>query len=171
MGSDVPNSALAVIRVTPKLTMVQTFFLEKSGRSPTYKANSDALVDTIMRKLSTTSANEIDGRLSDALRNFLFDEGQDLAGRNIFRGRDIGVPTYAGLAKCFGIKPDFKVPSPRKTPWFDHVALRPRAHTVPLLATRLRRTTIQMWLLQQSCQHVFNFQLVHYRRELSKAWL
>ena len=95
---------------------MQRFFLENFGSSPTYKANSDQLVDTIMRKLSTTSANEIDGKLSDALRNFLFNDGEDLAGRNIFRGRDIGLPTYAGLAKCFGITPDSKVQPPCHPP-------------------------------------------------------
>eukprot|EP00892_Ulva_mutabilis_P008880 jgi/Ulvmu1/6364/UM290_0001.1 len=58
--------------------------------------------------LPEVTANEIDGRLSDALRNFLFgrSEGQDLAGRNIFRSRELGLPTYAGMAECFGITPD-----------------------------------------------------------------
>eukprot|EP00892_Ulva_mutabilis_P005142 jgi/Ulvmu1/29/UM001_0030.1 len=61
-----------------------------------------------MSALSTTTANEIDGRLSDALRNLLFgrSEGQDLAGRNIFRSRELGLPTYADMAECFGITPD-----------------------------------------------------------------
>lgn len=94
---------------------MQDFFLDISGsaNSPqvTYKSNSDSLLTEIMQKLSTTTANEIDGKLSDALRNDLFGhgEGEDLAGRNIFRGRDLGIPTYAGLAECFGIKHDAKV--------------------------------------------------------------
>ena len=74
----------------------------------TYKADAESNIANIMSKLSTTSANEIDGRLSDALRNFLFgrDEAQDLAGRNIFRGRELGVPTYEGMAECYGTTPD-----------------------------------------------------------------
>ena len=64
-----------------------------------------------MLQLSTTSANEIDGKLSDALRDFLFgrDMGEDLAGRNIFRGRELGVPTYGGVAQCFGTPVDTTV--------------------------------------------------------------
>ena len=90
---------------------VQSFFLEHGGTfdapSVTYKDDAESILSNIMLQLSTTKANEIDGRLSDALRNFLFgrDEGQDLAGRNIFRGRDLGIPTYAGLAECFGTTP------------------------------------------------------------------
>ena len=91
---------------------MQTFFLDTvgpdGGPAVTYKANAEINIANIMSKLSTTRANEIDGKLSDALRNFLFghDEAQDLAGRNIFRGRELGVPTYEGMAKCYGTTPD-----------------------------------------------------------------
>lgn len=92
---------------------VQTFFLDNSGSgsrpSVAYKDNADAMVSNIMQQLSTSSANEIDGKLSDALRNMLFDLGEDLAGRNIFRGRDLGLPTYAGLAECYGTTPNAQV--------------------------------------------------------------
>ena len=97
------------------LAEVQDFFLDKSGPvdSPmvTYKADAEDRLCNIMEGLATTRANEIDGKLSDALRNFLFgrSEGEDLAGRNIFRGRDLGVPTYGGLAECYGLKPNAKV--------------------------------------------------------------
>ena len=94
---------------------MQTFYLQQTG-SPaapavTYKASAEADITSIMMKLSTTKANEIDGKLSDALRNELFgrSEGQDLAGRNIFRGRELGLPTYAGLAECYGTTPDAQV--------------------------------------------------------------
>eukprot|EP00892_Ulva_mutabilis_P005801 jgi/Ulvmu1/3593/UM017_0005.1 len=62
---------------------------------------------------------EIDGRLSDALRNFLFgrSEGQDLAGRNIFRSRELGLPTYAGMAECFGITPDATIEAETPDAW------------------------------------------------------
>lgn len=94
---------------------MQKFFLDMTGpgSAPTvrYKASAEGNLKSIMTKLSTTSANEIDGKLSDALRNVLFghSEAQDLAGRNIFRGRDLGMPTYAGMAQCFGTVPDSTV--------------------------------------------------------------
>ena len=91
----------------------EDFYLVKSGppSAPTATFRDDAEQDfsDIMQALSTTPANEIDGKLSDALRNLLFAEGEDLAGRNIFRGRELGLPTYAGMAECFGVSPDATV--------------------------------------------------------------
>eukprot|EP00892_Ulva_mutabilis_P005677 jgi/Ulvmu1/3481/UM160_0003.1 len=90
----------------------ESFFLQISGTddapSVTLKPSAAQDIDDIFTALATTPANEIDGKLSDTLRDFLFGvgEGEDLAGRNIFRGRELGVPTYAGLAECFGIEPD-----------------------------------------------------------------
>lgn len=94
---------------------MQAFFLDRSGTnakpSRTYKATAERDISNIMLQLSTTKANEVDGKLSNALRNFLFgpDDGEDLAGRNIFRGRELGVPTYGGLAECFGLRPNARV--------------------------------------------------------------
>jgi len=34
---------------------------------------------------------------------------EDLVGRNIFRSREVNLPTYAGLAECFGVTPDAQV--------------------------------------------------------------
>eukprot|EP00892_Ulva_mutabilis_P006210 jgi/Ulvmu1/3961/UM180_0001.1 len=98
-------------------------FLERSGPagfpSMTYRSNADATLTDIMLQLSTTAANEIDGRLSDALRNVLFGAsmGEDLAGRNIFRGRELGVPTYGGVAECFGMPVDATVEAETPDLW------------------------------------------------------
>ena len=98
---------------------MQSFFLEAEdtadGPAVNFRAGADAILDDLVSALATSSANELDGRVSDALRNNLFGlaEGQDLVGRNIFRSRDVALPTYAGLAECFGITPDVTVrPSP-----------------------------------------------------------
>ena len=91
----------------------EDFYLVRSGppSAPTATFREDAEQDftDIMQALSTTPANEIDGKLSNALRNFLFGAGEDLAGRNIFRARELGLPTYAGISECFGITPDATV--------------------------------------------------------------
>ena len=59
-----------------------------------------------MQECADNISNEIDGRFSDALRNTLFGEfGEDLASRNLFRGREVGIEGYSGLARCFGIEP------------------------------------------------------------------
>eukprot|EP00892_Ulva_mutabilis_P008155 jgi/Ulvmu1/5711/UM024_0060.1 len=90
----------------------ESFFLQISGAgnapSVTLKPSAAQDLDDMVTALAETPANEIDGKLSNTLRDMLFGvgEGEDLAGRNIFRGRELGVPTYAGLAECFGIEPD-----------------------------------------------------------------
>eukprot|EP00892_Ulva_mutabilis_P006211 jgi/Ulvmu1/3962/UM180_0002.1 len=88
----------------------EEFYLRKSGPTSdptiTYRNDAEQVFTDIKQALSTTRANEADGKLSNALRNMLLSQGEDLAGRNIFRGRDIGVPTYGGVAQCFGLTPD-----------------------------------------------------------------
>ena len=108
LGHDLIPNAVGGIDIADAFN-AENFFTVRSGSasspSVTYRPNAEALLSDIMLQLSTNAANEIDGQLSDALRNFLFgrDMGEDLAGRNIFRGRDLGVPTYGGVAECFGI--------------------------------------------------------------------
>eukprot|EP00892_Ulva_mutabilis_P003698 jgi/Ulvmu1/16/UM001_0017.1 len=101
----------------------EDFFFDRTGTMEepevTYKDGAEADIANIMTKLSTTTANEVDGKLSDALRNLLFgrSDAEDLAGRNIFRGRELGIPTYAGLAKCFGLEYDATVEAETPDPW------------------------------------------------------
>lgn len=95
-----------------------------AGPAITFNAESENLIDSLMSNLASSPANELDGQVSDALRNTLFGRktpdnpmgGQDLVGRNIFRSRDVSLPTYAGLARCFGITPDAQVRMPRMAP-------------------------------------------------------
>ena len=70
-------------------------------------AGANARMDALLAAAGAHVANEIDGRISDALRNTLFGAfGEDLAARNIFRGRDVGVPWYKDIARCHGVEPD-----------------------------------------------------------------
>lgn len=92
---------------------MQAFFTDAGGTldapTLTLKPDAEQRLTRIIAGLSTTPCKEFDGKMSDALRNMLFAAGQDLAGRNIFRAREIGVPDYAGLAQCFGVPPDATV--------------------------------------------------------------
>ena len=57
----------------------------------------------MFRNAAFSLANEIDGKFSDTLRNFLFGTVlEDLFSRNIFRGRDMAVPQYDELTACYG---------------------------------------------------------------------
>lgn len=55
-------------------------------------------------------AAERDGKFSDSLRNILFGPtngtafGEDLACRNIYRGRDLGYASWAALQECWGTR-------------------------------------------------------------------
>lgn len=98
------------------------FFLEDdnspnphpSGKK--YRDDSDDDIDDMMRAVAQESAAELDGKMSNGLRNILFGPlvvkdgipsgAEDLCTRNIYRGRDLHLPSYAGLARCYGIEPN-----------------------------------------------------------------
>lgn len=88
-----------------------------------FKNSAGKDIDHIFQDLATTECMEFDGKLSGALRNNLFMQKHDLAGRNIYRGRDLGIPTYAGLARCFGVDPhqDVRPHSTRTAPLCDDI--------------------------------------------------
>ena len=62
-----------------------------------YKPDAGAHLDHILGTLATTEASEMDGKMSNALRNILFGDSfqEDLCARNIFRGREMAMPSYA----------------------------------------------------------------------------
>eukprot|EP00892_Ulva_mutabilis_P004920 jgi/Ulvmu1/27/UM001_0028.1 len=148
LGHDLIGNDVGGIDIAQSFN-AETFFLDMTGPddapSVTYKADAESNVANIMTKLSTTTANEIDGKLSDALRNLLFghSEAQDLAGRNIFRGRELGVPTYAGMAECFGITPDATVEAETPDAWVG-LLREPKGTSAPLPPT-LRAILIEQF--------------------------
>jgi hypothetical protein len=66
-------------------------------------------LDQLLLGLSTTVAQEIDTKVADAIRNFLFGApgsgGMDLASLNIQRGRDHGLPSYNEMRIAYGLEP------------------------------------------------------------------
>ena len=66
-------------------------------------------IDPILRGLASQQAQEVDNKLVDGVRNFLFGKpgegGFDLASLNIQRGRDHGLADYNTIRKAFGLKP------------------------------------------------------------------
>ena len=69
----------------------------------------DTGIDPYLRGQASQAAQEIDCRLVDDVRNFLFgdpgDGGFDLASLNIQRGRDHGLPSYNAVRVTFGLEP------------------------------------------------------------------
>jgi hypothetical protein len=65
--------------------------------------------DPILKYLATDNAQEVDLKLVDGLRNFLFGPpgagGFDLAARNIQRGRDHGLADYNATRRAYGLRP------------------------------------------------------------------
>jgi len=49
---------------------------------------------------SKTPAQKVDNKVVDGLRNIMFGH-EDLVTRNLFRGRDMGLPTYREISKCY----------------------------------------------------------------------
>jgi len=67
---------------------------------------------SILRGLAAQQAQEVDNKIVDAVRNFLFGDpgegGFDLASANIQRGRDHGLADYNSVRKAYGLKPPLR---------------------------------------------------------------
>ncbi len=65
-------------------------------------------ISSVLRGLARQQAQEVDTKVVDGVRNFLFGEpgegGFDLASLNIQRGRDHGLAPYNSVRKAFGLK-------------------------------------------------------------------
>ncbi len=66
-------------------------------------------LEPVLRGLAGQAAQEIDAKVVDDVRNFLFGPpgagGFDLASLNIQRGRDHGLPTLNGMRRAMGLAP------------------------------------------------------------------
>ena len=73
------------------------------------KLMTEGGVDPILRGLASNVSQEIDTRLIDDVRNFLFGPpgsgGFDLGSLNIQRGRDHGLPSYNEAREAYGLDP------------------------------------------------------------------
>lgn len=69
----------------------------------------DTGIEPFLRGLARQRAQEVDNRIVDGVRNFLFGPpgpaGFDLASLNIQRGRDHGLPSYNKVREDFGLPP------------------------------------------------------------------
>lgn len=97
---------------------MQKFFLKPIEVPPEsllpgafWSSTTDADIDRMLTLASEFPAGELDGRMSESLRDILFglDMSHDLCSANIFRARDLHLPSYAGIAQCYGVTPDNKV--------------------------------------------------------------
>lgn len=92
---------------------LQDFFLEQKDGGWAMRPDANRRLDSLVSQAAGNLAAERDGKMADVLRNTLFGEfGEDLASRNIFRGRDMGIVDYAALAECYEAIPKKKVRQP-----------------------------------------------------------
>lgn len=144
----------------------EAFFTDAGGTpdEPTVslKPDAESRFTRIVRGLSTTPCKEFDGRMSDALRNALFGAaaGEDLAGRNIFRGRQIGVPQYGELAQCFGIFPDANTQATTPDAWLG-LLREPKTLGSPL------GPTLRAMMVDQFARTVFGPQGFFWANDIS----
>ncbi len=84
-----------------ELTLAEAFF--------TTEPIVDDGIDPILRGLSVQQAQEVDTKVIDQLRNFLFGPpgagGMDLVSIGIQRGRDLGLPSYNQARLDYGLTP------------------------------------------------------------------
>ena len=95
-GSEVPEGSL---------TLMNSFF-NPSVFDPTLP-NHEGDIDPFLKAISSGNAQEIDLKLVDDVRNFLFGApgqgGLDLASLNIQRGRDHGLANYNAVRVAYGL--------------------------------------------------------------------
>ena len=108
----------AAFRIGHTLVGDEIEFLDNNG-NPIREAislreaffNTDILketdIDPVLKYLASDRANEVDTRIIDDLRNFLFGPpgagGLDLASLNIQRGRDHGLANYNSVRAAYGL--------------------------------------------------------------------
>jgi hypothetical protein len=77
--------------------------------NPDFLKDDPARVDQLLLGLAYQPAQEIDNKIVDDVRNFLFGPpgagGLDLASLNIQRGRDHGLPDYNSVRVAYGLTP------------------------------------------------------------------
>ncbi|MCA9114007.1 MAG: peroxidase family protein [Planctomycetaceae bacterium] len=101
--------------LSPELVLVdedsgetETLPLRDAFFNPGFLSSSPERVDQLLLGLTTQPAQELDVRIVDDVRNFLFGApgagGLDLASLNIQRGRDHGLPDYNSLREAWGLQ-------------------------------------------------------------------
>jgi hypothetical protein len=81
---------------------------------PSLFFNAQLLIDNgiepFLSAAYNTRAQQVDLKVIDGLRDFLFAAGpniigEDLVARNLFRKRDVGLGTYSQITRCYGLEP------------------------------------------------------------------
>ena len=95
-GSDIPEGSVQLANA----------FFNPALLDPTLP-NNQGNIDPLLKGSISGTAQEIDVKITDAVRNFLFgvpgSGGFDLAALNIQRGRDNGLPDYNTLRAVYGL--------------------------------------------------------------------
>lgn len=99
LGNDVEFLSNNGQTVSPSISLANAFFNPNIVKSTG--------VDPIVKYLASDNAEEIDTKVVDSLRNFLFGQpgqgGLDLASLNIQRGRDHGLADYNTTRAAYGL--------------------------------------------------------------------
>lgn len=99
LGDDIEFLGNDGKEVAPSITLAQAFF-----NPSILKTHS---VDSLLKYLSSDPASEVDTKVVDSVRNFLFGApgsgGLDLASLNIQRGRDHGLSDYNTTRAAYGL--------------------------------------------------------------------
>ncbi len=99
LGTDIEFMDNRAQEVHPAIGLRESFFAPQ--------VTKDFGIDGVMKYLASDRAREIDTKVVDDLRNFLFGPpgsgGLDLAALNIQRGRDHGLADYNSVRAAFGL--------------------------------------------------------------------
>ena len=94
-------------READSISMLESFF--NPGLIASDATGATQNMDQVLLGLSSTLAQQVDTKMADGVREFLFglpgSGGMDLAALNIHRGRDHGLPSYNDMREAYGLDP------------------------------------------------------------------
>lgn len=98
-----------LLRVDAEGTEIEAGHLSLAGAFFNPALIEDEGIDSVLRGLAAQRCQELDEKIIDEVRNFLFGPpgagGFDLASLNIQRGRDHGIPGYNAVRRGLGLRP------------------------------------------------------------------
>ncbi|YCM44252.1 peroxidase family protein [Verrucomicrobiaceae bacterium 227] len=98
-----------LLRIDPEGNEVDAGHLSLAGAFFNPTLIEDEGIDSLLRGLAAQRCQELDVKIIDEVRNFLFGPpgagGFDLASLNLQRGRDHGVPGYNATRRGLGLRP------------------------------------------------------------------
>jgi hypothetical protein len=128
----------------------ESFYGVTSAAGTDNPTAANTKLDNLLSATAREAMADMDGEMADSVRNALFGS-LDLASFNIFRSREIALPSYANLARCYGVTPRPEVRG------FSNLASKPGSLSICLLVSASRveiLLCLEQAFILEHCTHI-----------------